>query len=81
MKNPVKEHGRKVSFLYAEQDKTSYLDLMKKKIDSEAGREIYSHRMYTTELVFQHFYRHTHRNKLSFRKANNTEVNRYEEKH
>ena len=52
MMKPVKEHGRQVSFINAEQDKTSYLDLMKQKIDSEAGRRIYSRRMWTIEPVF-----------------------------
>lgn len=47
MMKPVKTHGRTVSFLNAAQDKISYLDLMKQKIDSEAGRRIYSRRMWT----------------------------------
>jgi len=52
MKNPVKEKGRQVSFLNKEQEKVSYLDLMKEKIDSVEGRRIYSRRMWTIEPVF-----------------------------
>ena len=49
MQKPVKAQGRQVSFLNAAQEKTSYLDLMKQKIDSEEGRRIYSRRMWTIE--------------------------------
>jgi hypothetical protein len=52
MKNPVKERGRQVSFLNKEQIKISYLDLMKEKVDSVAGRRIYSRRIWTIEPVF-----------------------------
>jgi len=52
MKNPVKEKGRQVSFLNKGQEKVSYLDLMKEKIDSVEGRRIYSRRMWTVEPVF-----------------------------
>jgi transposase len=52
MKNPVKEQGRQVSFLNKEQKKTSCLDLMKEKVDSQEGRRMYSRRMWTIEPVF-----------------------------
>jgi hypothetical protein len=47
MKRPLKEHGRQVSFVVDGEDNVSYLDLMKKKIDSEQGRRNYSRRMWT----------------------------------
>ncbi|MCP4269170.1 MAG: transposase, partial [Candidatus Brocadiaceae bacterium] len=49
MKKPIKDQGRQVSFLNTPQDKTSYLDLMKQKIDSDEGRRKYSRRMWTIE--------------------------------
>jgi hypothetical protein len=47
MQNPTKKQGRQVSFLLEDQEKTSYLDLMKKIIDSDAGRRDYGRRMWT----------------------------------
>ena len=67
MKNPIKEQGRQVSFLNIEQSKKSYLDLMKKKIDSEAGRKIYSRRMWTIEPVFGNICSNKRLNKISVR--------------
>ena len=67
MMNPVKEHGRQVSFLNTEQDKTSYLDLMKQKIDSEAGRETYSRRMWTIEPAFGNICSNKRLNRISLR--------------
>ncbi len=52
MRSLVKEKGRQVSFLVEDQDHKSYLDLMKQRIDSEAGRKDYAKRMWTIEPVF-----------------------------
>ena len=52
MNKPVKGKGRQVQFLNEGQQKTNYTDLMKEKIDSEQGAEIYSKRMWTIEPVF-----------------------------
>ena len=57
MKNPIKQKGRQVSFPIAgtraaDNPKTKFMDLMKKKIDSTLGRSIYSKRMWTIEPVF-----------------------------
>lgn len=67
MKNPVKEKGRQVSFLNKAQKQTSYLDLMKEKIDSESGRRIYSRRMWTIEPVFGNITSNKRLNRLSLR--------------
>ena len=67
MQNPIKGHGRSVSFLSVEKEKTSYLDLMKQKIDSEAGRRIYSRRMWTIEPVFGNITSNKRLNRISLR--------------
>jgi len=67
MKNPVKERGRQVSFLNKEQTKTSYLDLMKEKVDSVEGRRIYSRRMWTIEPVFGNICSNKRLDRLSLR--------------
>lgn len=67
MKNPVKEHGRQVSFIVDDENNTSYLDLMKKKIDSVAGKKDYARRMWTIEPVFGNITSNKRLNKLSLR--------------
>ena len=52
MKKPIKGQGRQVSFLNVGQEKVTYLDLMKQKIDSPEGRRLYSRRMWVIEPVF-----------------------------
>ena len=52
IKEPVKEHGRQVSFLLEALGNTNYLDLMKKKINSDQGKRDYAKRMWTVGLVF-----------------------------
>jgi len=52
MRKPVNEHGRQVSFVVDADQSTSYLDLMRKKIDSVAGKKDYAKRMWTIEPVF-----------------------------
>lgn len=67
MKKPVKEKGRQVSFLNKEQTKTSYLDLMKEKVDSVEGRRMYSRRMWTIEPVFGNITSNKRLNRISLR--------------
>ncbi|MEW8509048.1 MAG: transposase [Candidatus Thiodiazotropha sp.] len=57
MKNPQsadhrKGNGRQVSFILKKNAKPRYLDWMKNRVDSEPGKQIYSHRMSTVEPVF-----------------------------
>lgn len=52
MKRSLKKDGRQVSFVVKGDDNKNYLDLMKKKIDSEHGRKNYARRMWTIEPVF-----------------------------
>ena len=67
MKNPIKKQGRQVSFLNKEQKKVTCLELMKQKIDSAAGRRIYSRRMWTIEPVFGNITSNKGLNRLSLR--------------
>jgi hypothetical protein len=67
MKNPVKEKGRQVSFLNKQQVRTSYLDMMKEKVDSVEGWRIYSRRMWTIEPVFGNITSNKRLNRLSLR--------------
>ena len=67
MKKPVKEHGRQVSFVVEEEGNTNYLDLMKARIDSEAGKDAYARRMWTIEPVFANITSNKGINKLSLR--------------
>jgi hypothetical protein len=67
VKNPVKQKGRQVSFLNKEQARTSYLDMMKEKVDSVEGRRIYSWQMWTIEPVFGNVTSNKRQNKLSLR--------------
>ena len=52
MMNNVTKRGRQVQILNEEKKRITNLDLMKQKIDSEAGRHQYSKRMWTIEPVF-----------------------------
>ncbi|MFT7592499.1 MAG: hypothetical protein ACI9UJ_002437, partial [bacterium] len=45
MKLEVKKQGRQISVLIESQRKTTHLDRMRKVIDSEAGKRLYSKRM------------------------------------
>ncbi|MES9925254.1 MAG: IS1182 family transposase [Candidatus Thiodiazotropha endolucinida] len=47
-----KGNGRQVSFILKKNVKPRYIDWMKHRVDSEAGKQIYSHRMSTVEPVF-----------------------------
>lgn len=52
MRNKVTKRGRQIIIRHEEKKKASYLDLMKHKIDSEAGRAQYAKRMWVIEPVF-----------------------------
>jgi transposase len=67
MKNSVKEHGRQVSFAVEDLENISYLDLMKQKIDSAAGKKDYAKRMWTIEPVFGNITSNKRLNKLGLR--------------
>ena len=67
MKKPIGKQGRQVSFLNEAQEKTSYLDLMKQKIDSAEGRRIYSRRMWAIEPVFGNICSNKRLNRISLR--------------
>ena len=67
MRKPVNEHGRQVSFVVDADQSTSYLDLMRKKIDSVAGKKDYAKRMWTIEPVFGNITSNKRLNKLSLR--------------
>jgi hypothetical protein len=67
MKKEVKEKGRQVSFLIEDKRKDSYFDLMKKKIDSEEGKRLFSRRMWVIEPVFGNICANKRLNRLSLR--------------
>lgn len=50
--NHRKGKGRQVSFIIKKQHKENYTDWMKHRIDSDKGKQIYSHRMSVVEPVF-----------------------------
>lgn len=52
MKKEVKSQGRQISVLIESSRKVTCLDKMRKIIDSEDGKELYSRRMHTIEPVF-----------------------------
>ena len=72
MKNPEsadhrKGKGRQVSFLINKNDNSSYTDWMKQRVDSEEGKQIYSHRMSTVEPVFGNIGANKQLNRFSLR--------------
>ena len=50
--NTRKGHGRQVSFILSNKRQPNFTDWMKKRVDSEKGKLIYSHRMSVVEPVF-----------------------------
>jgi len=57
MRNPSsahtrKGHGRQVSFVLSDKKDPTYTDWMKHRVDSDEGKQIYSHRMSVIEPVF-----------------------------
>ena len=67
MKNEVKKQGRQISVLIEQQRKTTHLDRMKKVIDSEDGKKMYSKRMHTIEPVFGNICSNKRLDRLSLR--------------
>lgn len=67
MKQPIKNQGRQVSFLLEGREEPSYLDLMKKIIDSEQGRRNYARRMWTIEPVFGNITSNKRLNRITLR--------------
>ena len=67
MKREVKKQGRQISVLIEEKRKVSHLDKMKKRIDSEDGKHIYSQRMHVIEPVFGNICSNKKLDKLSLR--------------
>jgi transposase len=72
MKNPNsadhrKGNGRQVSFILERNQKANYTDWMKKRVDSEKGKQIYSHRMSTVEPVFGNMGSNKRLNRFSLR--------------
>ncbi len=67
MKKEVKMQGRQISVLIESNRKVTQLDKMKKVIDSEDGKQMYSRRMHTIEPVFGNICSNKGLNKLSLR--------------
>lgn len=67
MKREVKKQGRQISVLIESKKKTTHLDRMRKVIDSEEGKRLYSKRMHTIEPVFGNICSNKRLDKLSLR--------------
>ena len=72
MKNPAsadhrKGNGRQVSFILDSKKKVSYTDWMKHRVDSDKGKQIYSHRMSVVEPVFGNITNNKKLNRFSLR--------------
>lgn len=67
MSKPLKNDGRQVSFVVDSENNSNYLDLMKKRIDSEQGKQDYAKRMWVIEPVFANITSNKGINKLSLR--------------
>jgi transposase len=67
MKKEVKIQGRQISILIEEKRKVTQLDKMRKIIDSEEGKAIYSRRMHIIEPVFGNICSNKRLDKLSLR--------------
>ncbi|MCW9005414.1 MAG: transposase [Gammaproteobacteria bacterium] len=72
MKNPDaathrKGNGRQVSFMIKKQHKENVTDWMRKRIDSDKGKQIYSHRMSVVEPVFGNIGTNKKLNRFSLR--------------
>ncbi len=72
MKNPDspndrKGHGRQVSFILNSKRKSNDTDWMKHRVDSDKGKEIYSHRMSVVEPVFANIGTNKRLNRFSLR--------------
>lgn len=67
MKREVNTHGRQISVLIESKRKVTQLDKMRKLIDSEDGKKLYSRRMHTIEPVFANICSNKRLNRLSLR--------------
>ena len=67
MQKDVKMQGRQVSVLIEGKKKVSQLDKMRKLIDSDGGKQIYSKRMHVIEPVFGNICSNKRLDKLSLR--------------
>ena len=72
MKNPSaadhrKGAGRQVSLMLDEQPKPNYTDWMRKRVDSEFGKQVYGHRMSVVEPVFGNIGTNKKLNRFSLR--------------
>lgn len=65
--NHRKGHGRMVSFILNRNQKSSYTDWMKRRVDSSKGKLIYSHRMSVVEPVFGNIGTNKRLNRFSLR--------------
>ena len=66
--NHRKGHGRQVSFIIEKKHrKTNYTDWMKHRVDSQKGKQIYSHRMSVVEPVFGNLTNNKKLNRFSLR--------------
>ena len=72
MKNPKsadhrKGAGRQVSFLIGKNNASRHTDWMKERVDSDKGKQIYSHRMSVVEPVFGNMESNKHLTRFSLR--------------
>lgn len=65
--NTRKGHGRQVSFILENKRAPNYTDWMKHRVDSDKGKQIYSHRMSVVEPVFGNIGTNKGLNKFSVR--------------
>ncbi len=65
--NHRKGNGRQVSFILKKQHKENVTDWMRERIDSEKGKQIYSHRMSVVEPVFGNIGSNKKLNRFSLR--------------
>ncbi len=66
--NTRKGHGRQVSFIIDKGQRASnYTDWMKRRVDSDRGKQIYSHRMSVVEPVFGNIGTNKRLNRFSLR--------------
>jgi len=68
--NHRKGNGRQVSFIIGKQHKENVTDWMRERIDSEEGKQIYSHRMSVVEPVFGNIGTNKKLNRFSLRSKN-----------
>jgi len=72
MRNPTsansrKGNGRQVSFILSSKREPNYTDWMKHRVDSDQGKQIYSHRMSVVEPVFANIGTNKRLNRFSLR--------------